>query len=194
MLVCLGALLLTIAWSAIAGNGWPPEPWQVCSLEGAWNIVSPDLAPGEILVGLYGAEDPKTGRASFLGRHANGDVSLGGMFPDAESGTSWFGTSIRTLPDTTQLTAVAYAMQDVKPRAVVTWIWVLNHTTTAIDADSSEWNGAISIYSANLPDQDKDDDGRPDEGEEPILCIPVSGTAHRLGPMPPCEPTPMPGQ
>ncbi len=49
------------------------------------------------------------------------------------------------------------------------------------------------VWLGDLPDQDLNDDGLPDEGREPVFCIPFTALLRRINLMPPCTPTPMPG-
>ena len=88
------------------------------------------------------------------------------------------------------------------PCDIVTWIWVMNETDKWTDADTIKCEGTLSIYSAiehpghmlgDLPDQDLNDDGLPDEGQKPVFCVPFTGLLRRINLMPPCTPTPMPG-
>jgi len=193
-------LVMTAGWHVMANSSEPPKAWQVSSLEGGWNITSPDLSPGAFVVGLYSAEDLRTGRLACYYQGIGMDPTMG-LFIDAQSLSPFIGTAVRTGSNTFRMTAVAYATQTQDPAGLVAWIWMLNHEKTLIDTDTMEWSGTLSFYSAiehpghmlgDLPDQDKDDDGRPDEGEEPVFCVPMSGRAYRVMPMPFCEPTPMP--
>jgi hypothetical protein len=77
----------------------------------------------------------------------------------------------------------------------------MNKTQTWIDADTFSFEGTISFYSAiehprhilgNLPDQDANKDGLPDDGQEPVFYMPLNGICHRINLIPPCEPAPMP--
>jgi hypothetical protein len=44
------------------------------------------------------------------------------------------------------------------------------------------------IHAFYLPTADADGDGLPEEGQEPIACLPYMITAKRVGVMPPCVP------
>ncbi|OHB74888.1 MAG: hypothetical protein A2Z25_10720 [Planctomycetes bacterium RBG_16_55_9] len=195
------ALVLTTAWSVLAGAAWPPEPYQPCSLTGMWTVTSPQFGPGEFGVASYGTEDPTTGRVAGIVQSLGADPSFGGLAPDSEWMLPQYVTFVRTGHDTFQKTGIFYATNSAKPRAAVAWIFVLNLAAKFTDPDIYEWNGTLSVYSAvehpghvfgNLPDQDQDGDGLPDEGQQPILCMPMNGVCHRIGLLPPCEPTPIP--
>ena len=199
--ISIAALVLTSGWSVLAGDGWSPEPWQVYSPTGAWIVTCAQFAPGEIAASTIGPEDPRTGRYSWTVRHINGDPTLNGLCADADGVSEWFGTALRTGPAQSQATGIMYLTKKNQPRDIVTWIVVTNRVEKWVDADTFDYEATLSLYSAiehpghlfgNLPDQDKNNDGWPDEGQQPILCMPISGTCHRIGLMPPCEPTPMP--
>jgi hypothetical protein len=42
------ALVLTTGWSVLAGDEWPPEPYQAYSSAGAWTCASDLEAPNGI--------------------------------------------------------------------------------------------------------------------------------------------------
>jgi hypothetical protein len=195
------ALVLTTGWSVLAGDGWPPETYQSFSLTGTWTVTSPQFGPGEFDIASYGPEDPKTGRVSCILQTLGADPTVGGLAPDGKWISPMYVTAVRTGPDTFQETGIFYLTDDAKPRAAVAWILVVNLGDKGTDPDTLEWNGTVSIYSAmehpghmfgDLPDQDQDNDGLPDEGQQPILCMPTNGICHRIGLLPPCEPAPMP--
>jgi hypothetical protein len=196
------AVALTTGWTVFAGDGWPPQPMAVYSPAGAWSITCPQFARGELTTMTASPEDPRTGRYAWVTRHINGDPTANGLFPDAEAISEWSGSALRTAPDECRSTGVLYATKKSQPRDIVTWIWVLSETDQWIDADTFRFEGTLSFYSAiehpghmlgDLPDQDLNDDGLPDEGQEPVFCMPLTGLCHRIGVMPPCTPTPMPG-
>jgi len=194
-------LVLTTGWSVLAGAAWPLEPYQMYSPTGTWTVTSPQFAPGLFGIASYGAEDPMSGRVSGIVQVPGYDPNLGGLAPDGESISPQYVTFVRTANDTFQKTGVFYIVRSAKPH-VVAWILVLNLAASFTDPDTYEWDGTLSIYSSvehpghmfgDLPDQDQDNDGLPDEGQQPILCMPMNGICHRIGLLPPCEPTPMPG-
>lgn len=60
-----------------------------------------------------------------------------------------------------------------------------------LDPDTLQGQGTGSYY---LPEQDADRNGFPDEGQEPVACIPWTWTGKRLTQLPGCTAPPMPGQ
>jgi hypothetical protein len=204
------AVALTTGWTvpfaalraSFAGDGWPPQQMEVYSTAGAWSITSPQWPSGVVGTLVLSPEDPRTGRYSWVGGPVNMDPTLNGLFPDAEAMSQWSGTGVRTASDECQVTGILYATKKNQPCDIVTWIWVSSETNKWIDADTLSCEGTCSYYSAvehpghmlgDLPDQDLNDDGLPDEGQEPVFCVPYTGLLRRINLMPPCTPTPMPG-
>ena len=196
------AVALTTGWTVFAGDGWPPQPLAVYSPEGVWNMTSPGWPSGVVGTLVASPEDPRTGRYSWVGGPVNLDPTANGLFPDAEAMSQWSGSAIRTAPDECHSTAVLYVTKKNQPCDIVTWIWVMNETDKWIDADTIQCEGTVSFYSAiahpghmlgDLPDQDLNNDGLPDEGQKPVFCVPFTGLLRRINVMPPCTPTPMPG-
>ena len=73
--------------------------------------------------------------------------------------------------------------------------------TAAIHVGTATWimtgpdtNEGQAMLSSFLPEQDADGDGLPDQGQVPVACTPFPFTSKRLKIMPPCIPTPLPGQ
>ena len=68
-------------------------------------------------------------------------------------------------------------------------IWTADANFELLGPDQLQGYGTASYY---LSAQDADQDGFPDEGEEPIACFPWAWTGKRLTAMPGCTPAPMP--
>jgi hypothetical protein len=194
-------LVLAAGWTVLAGDDWPPEVYQVSSPTGTWTVTSPQFALGRFGIASYGAEDLRTGRLSGVVELPGDDPTLDGLAPDGESVSPQYVTFVRTGGDTFQKTGIWYIVGSAEPK-VPAWILVLNVAARFTDPDTYEWEGTLSIYSAvahpghqlgHLPDQDMDNDGLPDEGQPPILCMPMNGVCHRVGLLPPCEATAIPG-
>ena len=68
-------------------------------------------------------------------------------------------------------------------------IAICNSTWRLTGPNTNEGEATVATY---LAEQDADGDGLPDEGQEPVLCLPFTVTSRRLMMMPGCVPTPMP--
>jgi hypothetical protein len=172
------ALAVTAGWSAIAGSVWPPTSYHTYSPAGTWSERNSASSPGTYnsLV-TTSPEDPVTGKGFIISTQVNPDVSWGGMFPDATSWTPWRGTYVRTGPNTWQFKLVAYVVKEAKPQAVVLFIMLAEGTTTMTSASESE---VVETFSGYLPSQDKDLDGLPDPGENPMMSVPATAQSKLL--------------
>jgi hypothetical protein len=198
----LGVLVMTTGWSVVAGNDdiWPPQPYESWPAEGMWVMTSP-LLPGEVCTVHIIPEAGQPGVQSLVAEWINATGNLFGLFPDAEHSPPYVGTTIRTGENTYSFTMMSHLMKDAEPFDTITWISVPSGTFEMVGPDTFESSCVISLYSAierpghalgDLPDQDKDGDGFPDEGEEAVFCIPLTGVGKRVRLVPPDEPSPLP--
>lgn len=170
-------LVLTTGWSVLAGNPWPPEPYQVYALAGAWAEMSDLDQAGAITIMLYSPDDPRSAMGSVLSTEINSDPTFGGMIPGATSQTPWFGTYQRTGPNSFQSKVVSYVKKDEKPTSVVLVVVVIEVAATMTSPNTLEAVGTAWSYS---PDADKDGDGLPDVGEPPLNSFPIIQHARRI--------------
>jgi hypothetical protein len=172
------ALAVTAGWSAIAGSVWPPTSYQAYSMAGTWIETNNSVAtPGSYTLVTTSPEDPVTGKGFMISTQVNPDLSMGGMFPDATSWQPWRGTYVRTGPNTWQFKLVMYVMKDAKPQPVVLFIMLAEGTTTMTSPSKSE---VVETLSGYLPSQDKDLDGLPDPGENPMMSVPATAQSKLL--------------
>lgn len=177
--VALGTVLIVtqVAWS----DGEP----QPLKLEGSW------IAKGQIGQWMYSfsPSDPSGREAAFQGTIHVIDPTLGGLFPDVQYVTDLIGQAVVTSPGEAAYTVVEYAMKKVGaiPEKVV--IIVDSGTVRRIAPGKAEVHHNIALY---LPSQDADEDGLPDKGQSPILCLPFTSLDTRLPILPPCTPAPAP--
>lgn len=198
----LGVLVMTTAWS-VGGDieeTWPPEPYGIWPGDGMWILTSPQL-PGEVCTVHVIPDVRQSGVHSHVSEWVNPTVNLLGLFPDAEKSPPYVGTIVRTGENTYSFTSMSHLMKAAEPFDSITWISIPSGTIEMVGPDTFNMSCVISFYSAiehpghalgDLPDQDKDGDGFPDEGEEAILCIPLTGVGKRVTLMPPGEPSPLP--
>lgn len=173
-LVVLG---LTTGWDVLAGDIWPPEPYQVYSAAGAWSETSDLDEPGHITIVTLSPEDPRTGTGSVLVTEINTDPTFGGQIPEATSVTAWFGTYVKTGPNTGRSKVVRYVRKDEKSKPVILDIHVVETALTQTSPDTIE---TVGIWLAYSPDSDKDGDGLPDADEQPHLSLPITQYLKRI--------------
>jgi len=165
----LVVLVLTTAWGALTGAVWPPTSYQEYSPAGSWTI-----AHWTHPIATFSPRDAVTGTSSGIGIGVTSDPTAGGLFPEATSNTPEFYTAIRTGPNTDHVKGVKYVVKDGVPRPTILGIVVNEYARALTAPDEIETSDvALSIYSGAA---DKDDDGLPDEGEEPLLVVPLPGS------------------
>ena len=153
------ALALTTGWGVLAGDGWPPEPYQVSSMAGAWTVLG-----GNTII-TVSPEDPTSGIGFAYATHINPDPTVGGAVPDATAEAPCIFKYVRTGPNSWCGKGVTYFTKDAKPQPTILLFTVIDATITMTAPDTVEWARTLSHY---LASQDKDLDGLPDEGEEPV--------------------------
>jgi len=171
------ALGLTIGWDVLASDAWPPESYQVYSVAGAWTETSNYDQPGDITIVTFSPEDPRTGTGFIVATEINEDPTSGGDFPDATSQTPWFGTYVKTGPNTYRSKGVCYVRNDEEPKPIILYILVIEGTGTPTSPDTMEIVGTVSFYSS---DSDKDGDGLPDADEQPLDSGPITQHMKRI--------------
>jgi hypothetical protein len=169
------------------------------SLAGAW-IAEVPLPPPypESVVHLItlDPQDPTGNRYTLVVKHSQCSPYAFGAFPEGGIQSDSVGLLVRTGRDTYRFTIVGHVTNETDP-TLPPWfgvdemshISVISGTMSPIDCDTLETEAMIAYYAAV---QDSDGDGFPDEGQIPVLCVPIAATARRMQLMPPCEPTPMP--
>jgi len=196
--IALVVLLSTVVWSTFAGNGDEYEKsiqWGddlAWSAEGVWVISVPTPMGNILMLHTMHAQDLTGTRYGGTVWQVNDNPTSFGMFPEAEKTAYWVTQTIRTGPDTFECVMAGYTTKkrENAPDELV-FIDIANATWKITGPDTNEGQATLATYSAS---QDADGDGFPDEGEEPVSCMPFTFTSRRLRVMPGCVPTPMPGE
>jgi hypothetical protein len=190
--VVLVVLLSSAAWNAVAGNGDEYEKsiqWGdglAWSVEGVWVISVPTPAGPMLFLHNMHAQDLTGTRYGGTIWQVNANPTTFGAFPEAEEGGYWVTQTIRTGPDTGETVMVTYDTKKVEnaPNELVAF-GVANVTWKMTGPDTNEGQAILATYVAS---QDADGDGFPDEGEEPVSCMPFTFTSKRLRVTPACTP------
>lgn len=157
---------------------------------GTWVVTVPTQV-GNITMIHTVSPQCRTG-SSFAGvlKQVNENPTNFGMFPEADSGTHWVTQTVWTGRDTVASTNLCYlTKQGEGPLAETVAILIASVEWTLTGPNTNEGSALMSVYTA---DQDADGDGFPDEGQEPVECMPFAFTSKRLTVMPPCIPTAIP--
>ena len=189
-------LLSTVVWSTFAGSGadyeksiqWGGElAW---SAQGVWVISVPTPMGTMLMLHTMHAQDLTGTRYGGTIWQVNDNPTNFGMFPDVDGGSQWVTQTVRTGPDTLATTMLSYgtksrenALHELAHISIVTATWQIT------GPDTNEGQATMATY---LASQDADGDGFPDEGEEPVSCMPFAFTSKRLRVIPGCVPAPVP--
>ena len=173
-------------------NQMTTAPWP---LDGIWVSTVPTPLGNLILTTLYTAQDAAKTRYSGSLREINQLPVLAGLYPDGGVRSEWAGGHAEMVGrNKYRATYLGYATRIVEPEAGTTWeltgLWTSDANFRLLGPDRLEGFGNASYYMA---EQDADRDGFPDEGQEPVLCVPWTWTGKRLTLMPACDLPPMPG-
>lgn len=200
LVVLLVMLLSTTAWTVfgngvgVAGNEYESAIIYGEGLEwsaaGPWIVSVPTPAGTIVIYHIMYPLDSAGKRYSGVMWQVNDDPTSFGMLPGADQALAWMTLTVRTGPDSFETTGVRHStkMGDGPLRETVV-ISIANITWKLTGPNSNEGQATVANY---LAEQDTDGDGLPDEGQEPVLCLPFTFTSQRLTMMPGCVPTPMP--
>jgi hypothetical protein len=167
-IVALAVLLLGTASPAI--DSFAKDP-TACAIPGTWitYLTGPEDLPPLILQETLTPLDWEGSRLSYVMRPVNGDPTFLGLDLEANVMGELVGEAVRTGWNTYDFSLIGYgAKLTPGTRGEVRYMWVVSGSMTC--ADGVKTNSAdISFYTA---DQDSNQDGFPDEGEEPAQYIP----------------------
>jgi len=162
------ALIAMTGWSVLAGDGWPPERYEVYSMAGQW--TSAENTNTLFRVGpedQFGVGLAESIKLSF-------DPTVGGMIPTSVANTPVYQRYGRTGPNTWRLRGLMYFTDAAKPAPAILAIAVIDKTATMTAPGALEVTETVTMY---LGSQDKDHDAVPDLGEKPI-AVDQRGTSH----------------
>ena len=159
-------------------------------LDGVWVKAVPTPLGNVIVTGVYTAQDAAKTRFSVDLKYVNALPLLIDLYPDAEETKFAGGQVVKIARNKYEGTFLEYDTKTVGPgQTEIVGMGVISATFEIVAPDLIYGGGTGSYYMAA---QDADQDGFPDEGQEPVLCLPWGWTGKRLTAMPGCIPTPMP--
>jgi predicted ester cyclase len=137
------------------------------------HTVSPQVEPGGSFAGVL--------------HQVNRNPTFFDTFPDVHYNSDSVTQNIWKDRDTIVGTNLSYGVKFGEgPVAEIATIILIETEWTLTGPNSNEGTAALAIY---LAEQDADDDGFPDEGQEPVLCQRFAFSSKRLTKMPaPCIP------
>jgi steroid delta-isomerase-like uncharacterized protein len=146
------------------------EEWPA---QGVWITTVPTPLGNMIIKGSWMAQDDANTRLTGEFEQINTYPVLIDVYPDSEE-TKYGG---------------GLAVKIGLNREEVVGIGIVTGTFELVGPDLAQGQGTGAYYVAA---QDADQDGFPDEGQEPVVCVPWEWTVQRLTMMPGCLPTPIP--
>jgi predicted ester cyclase len=170
-------------------NQMTTAPWP---LDGIWVSTVPTPLGNLVMTTTYVAQDAAKTRYSGSLDEINAMPLLAEIYPDADPTPKWAGgQAVMVGRDKYEATFLGYSTKIVESDIGRTTEFVGLFTIKAyfelLDPNTLQGYGTGSYYMAA---QDANQDGFPDEGQDPVVCIPWGWTGKRLTIMPGCIPTP----
>lgn len=160
------------------------EDWPV---DGPWIMSLPTPMGNMIVKATWIAQDEAKTR--FTGEFEQISilpVALD-LYPDLETVRFAGALAVKTGLNQYEMTAMEYFTKTAGPSfEEIVGMAVVAGTFELAGPDLAQGQGTGAYY---LAGQDVDQDGFPDEGEEPAVCVPWEWTAKQLTMMAPCVPT-----
>lgn len=161
-------------------------------LDGIWMTTVPTPLGNLIMRCTYVAQDAAKTRFSAELEDINTLPLLNEVYPDSDASKWAGGEAVNTGRNKYEATFLIYYTKTGGPNLdEIVGIATINAHFEVVGPDLIYGEGTGSYYMAA---QDADQDGFPDEGQEPAICLPWGWIAKHLTMMPGCVPTPMPEQ
>jgi hypothetical protein len=159
-------------------------------LDGAWIASAPTPMGNMILKTIYIAQDSAKTQFTVELEQINWWPLLSDIYPEVDEIKFGGGQVVKTGLNTYEGTNIEYFIKKAdRGIGEIVGISIIVGTLELTGPDVAQGQGTGAYY---LAEQDADVDGFPDEGQEPVLCLPWSYTKKRLKMMTPCVPTPLP--
>jgi predicted ester cyclase len=175
---------------AMMNQAMAPEIWP---LDGIWVSTVPTPMGNLVMTTMYVAQDAAKTRYSGSLDIINPMPLLGEIYPVTDPPSKYAGGEAKLVgPNKYEATYLAYETKTIETEMGEMSEFVGLYTIKAyfelLDPDTLQGHGTGSYY---LAEQDADRDGFPDEGQEPVACVPWAWTGKRLTPVPGCTPPPL---
>ena len=162
------------------------------SLDGIWITTVPTPMGNLTLTTTYVGQDAEKTRYSGSLEEINPMPLLADIYPGMDPNPKWAGGhAVMVGRDRYEATFLGYTLKTVETEVgkmqELMGVFTISAHFEVIGPDFIYGMGTGSYY---LASQDADRDGFPDEGEEPVACIPWGWTSKRVTLMPGCVPTP----
>jgi len=163
------------------------EEWPA---QGVWISTVPTPLGNMIIKSTWMAQDDAKTRFTGEFEQINTYPVLIDVYPDSEEIKYGGGLMVKIGLNKYEVTFLQYFTRTAGPSLEeIVGIGIVTGIFELVGPDLVQGQGAGAYYMAV---QDADQDGLPDEGQEPVVCVPWEWTAKRLTIMPGCVPTPIP--
>jgi len=158
--------------------------------QGVWITTVPTPMGNMIIKGTWVAQDAAQTRLTGEFEQINTYPVLIDVYPDSEQ-VKFAGALAQKIGlNKYEMTTLEYFTRTAGPSLEeIVGIGIVAGTFELIGPDLVQGQGTGAYY---MPEQDTDQDGFPDEGQEPVVCVPWEWTGKRLSTMAGCVPTPLP--
>ena len=161
------------------------EEW---SPEGVWITTVPTPMGNMIIKSTWVSQDAAKTRLTGEFEPINTYPVLIDVYPDSEEVKYAGGLAVKIGLNKYEVTFIEYFTRTVGlSLEEIVGIGIVAGTFELVGPDLVQGQGTGAYY---MPEQDADQDGFPDEGQEPAVCVPWAWTAKRLTMMPGYVPTP----
>ncbi|MBC8218163.1 MAG: ester cyclase [Planctomycetes bacterium] len=163
------------------------EEWPA---QGVWVTSVPTPLGNMIIKSTWMAQHDAKTRFTGEFEQMNTYPVLIDVYPDLEEIKYGGGLMVKIGLNKYEATFLQYFTKTSGPSLEeIVGIGIVTGTFELVGPDLAQGQGAGAYYMAA---QDADQDGLPDEGQEPVVCVPWEWTAKRLTIMPGCVPTLIP--
>jgi predicted ester cyclase len=157
------------------------EEW---SGDGVWISTVPTPLGNMIVKSTWTAQDDAKTRFTGEFEQINSYPVLIDVYPDLEEIRYGGGLAVKIGLNKYEITFLQYFTKTAGPGLEeIVGIGTVTGTFELVGPDLSQGGGTGAYY---MPQQDADQDGFPDEGQEPVVCVPWGWTAKRLTIMSAC--------
>ena len=164
------------------------EEW---SAQGVWITTVPTPLGNMIIKSTWMAQDAAKTRFTGEFELINMVPVLIDVYPDSEEAKYGGGLMVKIGLNKYEMTHIQYFTKTTGPSLEeIVGFGIVTGTVELVSPDLAQGQGTGAYY---MPAQDADQDGFPDEGQEPVVCVPWGWTSKHLTMMPGCVPMP-PGE
>lgn len=167
-------------------TAWSKPKGGANKLAGSW-VAKATTNPVQATYSLI--PDPSGHHASIIGSlqvQIPASGTPGSPVPGADVLSPTFtGEAVMTGPDTATYSVVGYGVNTGVPFAGIAFIWVDSGEIEFLPSGQTQVTHHVAYY---LPEADANNDGLPDDGQDPVLCLSTVTLDTRIGVRAPCAP------